>query len=203
LIITTGVTPVRTPPEVLVLRKPISEGVLVRAVLQQLGRVPASLMADEALRLSDRIRDRIRDRRIRGVYEHWRKRCESLTRLPSPVEITNLPADLRDSSCLLRVRGSGDEASFVFVHAGKALTERLGRELVGEKLSPADQNIFGSIGAAYARALRGIAFFDYARFPYGEGKKLLFERLILPLSDDRASVTHLFGLVTFTEIYES
>jgi CheY-like chemotaxis protein len=203
LIVMTGVSPMPMPSDALALRKPIDDGVLARAVLQQLGRAPASLMPEETLRLSDRIRDRIRDRRIRDVYENWRERCESSAGLPSPADLAEPPIDLKDSSCLLRVQGSGDDASFVFVHAGKALTERLGRDLVGEVLSPADQNIFGSIGAAYRRALRGLAFFDYARFPYGDGKKLLFERLILPLSDDQTNVTHLLGLITFTEITDA
>lgn len=200
LIVMLGVTPMRTPTDALKLHKPVEDGVLARAVLQQLGRIPASNLSADALRLSDRVRDRIRDRRIRDIYEGWRKLGESLGRLPSPDQLMDLPVEIKDSACLLRVQGTADDAAFVFVHAGRALTERLGRELVGEVLSAADQNVLGSIGAAYARALRGIAFFDYARFPYGPGKKLLFERLILPLSDDQANVTHLLGLVTFSEI---
>jgi PAS domain S-box-containing protein len=204
LIVTLGVTPMRPPSGALVLHKPVEDGLLAQAVLLKLGRVPASALSDDALLLSDRVRDRVRDRirdpRIRNVYDNWRMLCENLSRLPSPDAAMDLPVELKDSACLLRVQGSGDDAAFVFVHAGKALIERLGRGLVGEVLSAADQNVLGSIGAAYRRALMGVAFFDYARFPHGPGKKLLFERLILPLSDDRVSVTHLVGLVTFSEI---
>ena len=36
--------------------------------------------------------------------------------------------------------------------------------------------------------------FEYARYDLGEGEPVLFERLILPVSDDGERVTHLVGL---------
>lgn len=149
--------------------------------------------------VADRIYARIGDRDTREVYKKWRADRDMFDRLPSPADLGLMPGDLEDRSCLLCVEGSEDP-TFVFVRAGRALIERLGRDLIGETLSPADQLVFGSIGAAYRRALGGAAYFDYALFPgVVAGGRLLFERLILPLSGDGIGVTHLLGLITITE----
>jgi PAS domain S-box-containing protein len=184
----------------LVFRKPIAAPLLAKAVLEKLGRAPGSVLPADALRLSDRVRERIRDPRVRQLYDLWRSLAARLDRLPSSEDLSGPAVLMKDHCCLLRIEGDADGPQFRVVHVGTALKERLGRDLTGERITPADQDFLGSVANAYGRALGGVAYFDYARFPLRDGVKLLFERLILPLSEDRQSVTHLFGIVSFAEI---
>jgi len=165
-----------------------------------LGRLPSSIAPAQALRASDRLRDRIRNPRIRGVYDQWRRLVIGLGRLPSPAEADRLMHDIEDDCCLLQVERDQPPQVFQYVYVGSALTRRLGRELVGTQVTVSDQNVIGSLAVAYQRGLSGIAHFDYARFQFEHGVMLLFERLILPLSDDGQRVSHLAGVVTFDEI---
>lgn len=184
----------------LIFRKPVAKAEIVQAIQQQLGRVPGSIAPAQALRASDRLRDRIRNPRIRAVYDQWRGLVAGLGHLPSPGEADSLRHDIEDDCCLLQVERDQPPQVFRFVYVGSALTRRLGRDLVGTEVTVADQNVIGSLAVAYQRGLSGLAHFDYARFPLEPGVMLLFERLILPLSDDGRRVSHLAGLVTFDEI---
>lgn len=86
---------------------------------------------------------------------------------------------------------------FRFLSAGAELAKQAGRELVGEVSAPSDQEMLGGMVVAYRRGLNGVPFFDYARLALSSGRVTLFERLILLLSNDGLSVTHLLGVVTF------
>jgi hypothetical protein len=59
--------------------------------------------------------------------------------------------------------------------------------------------MLGSLQQAYRRCATGRAHFDYARVRLDNTTLLLFERLVLPLSDDGESVTHMLGEVMFEE----
>jgi PAS domain S-box-containing protein len=190
----------RVPPDEILLRKPISEPLLAGAVLTKLGWMPASILASETLRIADRVRDRIRNQRVRDVYEAWRQIVSLKGHFPSPHETDDFDFGLKDNSYLLEVMGPEDAPSFRFVHVGNALTERLGRPLEGEILSASDYDVLGSITRAFQRCLKGVPYFDYSRLSLGDGRLLLFERLLLPITDNKTSVTHLFGVATFDEV---
>ncbi|MGA7803832.1 ATP-binding protein [Bradyrhizobium sp.] len=201
VIFMTGSSAMPKPANALVFRKPIAEGALARAILEKLGRRPASMLTAEALRLSDRLRGKIRNPQIRQAFDRWRSLAGGSERLPPASEAFGFAPGLTGSTCLMRVDADdADAASFRVVSAGAALIERLGRDLTGELIAAADHDLLGSIGSAYRRALRGIVHFDYARFPLGPDSMILFERLILPLSDDGERVSHLLGLITFDDI---
>ncbi|ABE40561.1 sensory box histidine kinase/response regulator [Rhodopseudomonas palustris BisB5] len=185
----------------LIFRKPVVETQIARAILELLGRLPASIASADALRASDRLRDRIRNPRMRAVYDQWRDLAASLGRLPSPADAEPLTHDLKDDTCLLKIVHGQPSPVFQFVFAGAALVGRLGRELAGELVSASDQNVIASLAGAYQRGLSGLAHFDYARFPLGDDIMVLFERLVLPLSDDGERVSHLAGVITFDEIH--
>jgi signal transduction histidine kinase len=187
------------PAAEIVFRKPISEPLFLRAVLEQLGRIPASIVTAETLRQADRVRDRIRSPKVRNLYESWRRLATEKGHLPSSGDANDFDSGLADNSYLLEVTGADEAPAFRFETVGNALTERLGRPLEGEILRASDQDALGSITRAFQRCLKGVAYFDYSRLSLGDGRMLLFERLLLPLSDNKATVTHLFGVATFDE----
>jgi signal transduction histidine kinase len=191
------------PSDEIVFRKPIAEALFLEAVLQQLGRAPACILTAETLRLADKVRDRIRDPRVRILYETWRGLADEKGRLPTPEDTENFGNALSDKSYLLEVMEPEDAPAFRFVRVGNALVERLGRRLEGEILRASDQDVLGSMTRAFQRCLKGVAYFDYARISLGEGRLLLFERLLLPISNNRRTVTHLFGVATFEELSNS
>ncbi len=179
----------------------MAESTLARAILEKLGRRPTSVLTAEAFRLSDRLRDKIRNPRFRAAFGRWRSLAADAARLPPTSEAFGLAPGLIDNSCLLRIESHEPEAaSFRVLSAGASLSERLGQDFTGDLISAADHDLLGSMHSAYRRALKGAAYFDYARFPLSRDTMVLFERLILPLSDDGERVTHLFGLITFGAI---
>jgi signal transduction histidine kinase len=201
IIFMTGSSAVPKLANELVFRKPIAESALARAVLEKLGRRPASVLTAEALRLSDRLRDKIRNPQVREAFGRWRSLAAAAARLPRTSEAGGFAPGLINNSCLLRVESpDGEEVSFSVLSAGAFLIERLGRDFTGDLISASDHDLLGSMGSAYRRALQGSAYFDYARFPLSHDTMVLFERLVLPLSDDGERVTHLFGLITFDAI---
>lgn len=182
-----------------VLRKPVDERRLARVTLEQLGRVPASHLTREALRASDRVRDRIRDPRVRTFYEVWRAAAGEAGRLPAPEALLPHGVEIADMRYLVEVSGAPDLPVFTFREVGSGLSTRLGRELVGTRVTASDQDVLGSLGRAFRRVARGIAWFDYARMNFGDGGYLVFERLLLPLTTDGERVTHLVGLAHFED----
>ncbi len=181
-------------------RKPIAEPLLAQAVLEKLGRATPSIKTEETLRIADRLRGRIRNPKVLVLYDCWRRVTNEKGHLPSPVDAAGFENGLPENTYLLEVLGSQDAPSFRFVRAGSALVERLGRNLEGEILRASDHDVLGSITRAFQRCLKGVAYFDYTRFSLGDGRMLLFERLLLPVSSNRTSVTHLFGVATFDEM---
>ncbi len=99
------------------------------------------------------------------------------------------------------VEAGGSQADeYRYVRFGDALAERLGRSLVGQPVG-ADGDELGSAGASYRRCQEtALPSYEYARFSLADEMPLLFERLLLPLSDDGVRVTHLLGVVFFTEL---
>lgn len=187
------------PASEIVLHKPIDERRLTRVVLEQLGRIPASHLTREALRTSDRVRDRIRDPQVRAFYEFWRATAAANGRLPSPEMLAGNDAGIADMRYLVEVSGDPDVPVFTFVEIGAALAARLGRDLLGTRVASSDHDLLGSLGRAFARVSRGIAWFDYARMGTGESGHVAFERLLLPLTTDGERVTHIVGVARLDE----
>jgi hypothetical protein len=88
--------------------------------------------------------------------------------------------------------------TFRFLKVGWALIARLGiqgTDVAAEIRPDPNDEILGSLTGAYRRCVRTSSpRYEYARYDLGEGEPVLFERLILPLSDDGERVTHLVGL---------
>ncbi|MFC0243721.1 ATP-binding response regulator [Rhodopseudomonas telluris] len=199
LIFTTGGASIVVPADELVFRKPISEPMFARAILEKLRRLPVSVTAAETLRLSARIRDKIRNDAVRTAFDAWRAWCAEHGRLPDPAWIRQAAAGLLHTSCLVRIEPSRPAPAFRIVFTGQSLEQRLGRTPEDEVITGTAGDLMNLMTAAYHRAARGIAHFDYARIGLGAQPSLIFERLILPLSDAEDSVTHLFAIISFAD----
>ena len=76
---------------------------------------------------------------------------------------------------------------FRYDAVGKALTERLGAPLDGT--SPIADDALGSLEDGYRRCVRtGAPTYEYARYRIGGEAPMLFERLLLPLSQDGRTI---------------
>ena len=64
------------------LRKPVSETRLARAVLEKLGRLPGAAASADALRQVERIAGKILDPGMRAVMTAWREHVEARRRIP-------------------------------------------------------------------------------------------------------------------------
>jgi hypothetical protein len=87
---------------------------------------------------------------------------------------------------------------------GSALEERLGRRLGGVQTSEVnrqkDNEYIGSLEGAYRKCVRTLMpSYEYANYDFGDGSPMTFERLILPLVGMNGHVTHLIGVVLFSE----
>lgn len=186
-----------------VLRKPFTEADLARAVLQGLGRNSADSGVSAGAGM-DRMRERLRQPALREAYQNWLA-LRGTGPLPSVEGFTgsDLPEDVLDAGFLAEALDGGARG-FRFLHVGRALQARLGRPLVGEVVGGSEDEIGdalgGTIGGVYRRCAAGRApVYDYARFALGDGRPVLLERLVLPLSADGSEVTHVAGVALFTQ----
>jgi CheY-like chemotaxis protein len=193
-----GATETKTSTNELVFRRPISEALLAQAILEKLGRSPPSIVNVETLRLSERVREKIHDPQMRSVFDIWKQAATRTARVPPTALVAEMRARTHPNACLIRIN-SRELQEFEVVFAGSALEERLGRPLAGEMLQVSEGESPVSIARAYNRCVRGLAYFDYARFGVRNGSRLLFERLCLPLSTDGAEVDHIFSVARFEE----
>jgi CheY-like chemotaxis protein len=103
------------------------------------------------------------------------------------------------------VEPAGNRVNFRFLQVGAALEARLGRKLGGTLTSDLgwpsqDDEVLGSLEGAYRRCARTRApSYEYASYDFGDGAPIMFERLILPVSNDGERVTHLVGIALFSE----
>jgi hypothetical protein len=99
----------------------------------------------------------------------------------------------------------GESIRFRFERVGRALSTRLGQELNGtiapgpEELPQADDEVLGSLDTAYRRCVRTFRpSYEFANYDFGDGAPVTFERLLLPVSNDGETITHLVGIVLFS-----
>lgn len=188
------------PPlsEVALLTKPIDPQQLqgaVRAALQQ----PRSPRQTQAA-LLDRLIVRLRAPELLAALLAWRAALGRAL-LPGIAVLNAFPATLTDRMFVAFREGEAPDGRFRYLSAGPALTELLGRPLHGEPVAAADEDLVGTLAAAYQRAARtGLPSYEYARYTLGDGPPVLFERLILPVSRDGEQVSQLIGLVLFANL---
>jgi CheY-like chemotaxis protein len=180
-----------------VLAKPFTGAALAEAIQRRLGS--ANEAADDG-----RLLRRLRSPALCAAYLAWRAAHDGgrPPRLPD-LEWGGLPE--ADNAFTVAVEPDGDKFGFRFLRVGRALTERLGRPLdgtlaFGEEAGGSGDDVLGSLESAYRRCARAFSpSYEYARYDFGDGEPVVFERLVLPASDDGTRVTHLVGIALFTD----
>jgi len=176
-----------------VLRKPFSRDDLELAVLRKLRRIGTEESGNDAL--ADRLAGRIHTEALRAAYLAWRAVKGGSESLPPLAGFDANRFGLDDRMFLADVRGCRDDTTFRYLSVGRGLTTRLGRPLDGERVRAVDDAL-GSLTGAYLRCCRTMApTYEFARYNLGDESPTLFERLLLPFSDDGATVSHLAGIV--------
>jgi signal transduction histidine kinase len=172
---------------------------LAEAVLERLGRLPKPVARAKASAAPDKLRDRLRNPGLRDAYDRWSALRNAGGGLPDCDLFPSDDTTMNDNSFMVEA-GAGQADEYRYVRFGNALAERLGRSLIGQPVG-ADGDDLGSAGASYRRCQEtAVPSYEYARFSLADEMPLLFERLLLPLSDDGVRVTHLLGVVFFTEL---
>lgn len=191
-----------------VLFKPFTDAALAQAILKGLGRLAEDERAAEAAAAGiDRLRERLQRPELREAYLRWLAlRGGRAGTLPATAAFSfdDLSDEAASNAYLVEVVEGGAKG-FHFVHAGRRLEEGLGKPLVGMTVGGAggeiDGALGGSISAVYRRCVTtGAPSYDYARFTFGDGRLVLLERLVLPLSADGVEVTHVAGAAVFSEL---
>jgi hypothetical protein len=121
--------------------------------------------------------------------------------LPGLAALDPVRFGLGPHAFIVRVE-STEPLALRFLSVGTELTTRLGRPLNGASIGSAheDQDILGELEITYRRCARLQApIYQSARFDFGDGAPLHLERLVLPVSDDGETLTHLVGIAVFNE----
>jgi hypothetical protein len=156
----------------------------------------AALASAHEVQLQDLDRH-IRSPDLKRIYHRWRAALLDQPTLPA-VDTFNFAEDgLSDHAFVVAV----EDTCFRLLTAGQALAEHYGQELAGTTIVDDAIEIFGSLKASYsACAEKEAPVYEYVRSALGEGRPFLFERLIMPFFDAGSRVTHLAGVVLFTEL---
>jgi CheY-like chemotaxis protein len=182
------------------LSKPFGRAQLAEAVLERLERLPKPAVSVETSAAPDKLRDRLRNPSLRDAYDRWCALRNAGGGLPDCDLFPSDDTAMNDNSFMVEADSGGKAGDYRYVRFGNALAERLGRSLVGELVSE-DGDELGSAGASYRRCQEtAVPSYEYARYALADEMPLLFERLLLPLSDDGVRVTHLLGVAFFTEL---
>lgn len=179
-----------------VLLKPFTGAELALAVARRLNRDADQETADGGL-----LR-RLTNPALLAAYLFWRAERRG-GKPPRMIDIDWGALPNRENVFTAAVEVDGDEVRFRYMHVGRSLVARSGQAMGGTGFATSatnvdDDAVLGSLANVYARSARTFApSYDYARYDFGDGEPVLFERLILPMSDDGERVTHLIGMVLF------
>jgi len=176
-----------------VLSKPFSGAELAAAVLERLGR---RTTASTVPTPEDRLLARLRTPGLRELFLVWCAARQGDVP-PPPGSIDPDPFGLGGNSFVVEVDGTRSPPAMRYVRIGAALTERLGRSVVGEAVAEEQggDEVFGSLAAVYGRCARQrMPVYQSARYDFGDGAPVTCERLVLPLSADGSTITQLIGV---------
>lgn len=150
--------------------------------------------------LSARLMNRLRSPILREVFTAWRvARADEL--LPRLEMARRFLAPHADWHFVAAVDGGSKPPSFHFCSMGRGLTGLLGQPLDGEPFDGADAGSLGSLASAYSRAAGSmLPVYDDARFGSGQEMPPSFERLIMPVSEDGQTLSHLVGVVLVNDL---
>ncbi len=180
-----------------VLRKPFSGAQLREAMFRRLnGPVDRVASAD------GKFLRKLQNPGLCASYLAWRAARDG-DRLPRLADLEPALLPEANNAFTVAVDECAGPITFRFLRFGPTLAARLGRTLAatpgsGQKEDVGDQAL-ASLDGAYRRCTRTqTPSYEHARCDFGDGEPVTFERLLLPLSEDGRTVTHLTGIVMFT-----
>lgn len=137
-------------------------------------------------------------RMVHRLMTYWRELSANGT-LPSPDAMKEADlADVWPYRCVLEATASENDP--VFQSVGEELARYADIELVGKRLSEASDAALIHHALAYAPEVvrKRVPVSRGGSFVNGDGKKVLFRSIILPLSTDGKTVSALFGAANWT-----
>ncbi|MGI4939959.1 MAG: response regulator, partial [Janthinobacterium lividum] len=179
-----------------VLNKPFSGAELAAAVLECLGR---RTVASAAMTPEDWLLARLRTPSLRELFLVWCAARQGDVP-PPPDSLDPDPFGVGGNSFVVEVDAAKSPAEMRYVRVGAALTARLGRSFIGEAIieDPRGDEALVSLTAVYGRCARQrMPVYQSARYDFGDGAPVMFERLVLPLSADGSAITQLVGVALF------
>jgi hypothetical protein len=151
-----------------------------------------------------RLVSRLRNHRLLMAYLFW-KAARRGNRPPRLADI-RWQGGLDDPHMFIAAVENPDlqPPRFRYIRVGSALEQRLGHGLAGLRATEAGahpgNDYVGSLEGAYRRCARTLTpSYEYANYNFGDGAPMTFERLILPLAGMNGRITHLIGVVLFSE----
>jgi PAS domain S-box-containing protein len=161
-------------------------------------RAPRSAVLDNVHADSPR-GERMRSGALEKLQDAWIA-LQRGGRLPRLAEMQLGNNGLRDNLIIAEVDHRETPPRVRFASVGKALTERLGLQFEGQEIELTESEIIGTAEGAYRRCLRSAKpGYEYAHFNLGQGRSFFFERLLLPLSEDGRTITHIVGMANFED----
>ena len=185
-------------PEVTVLNRPFNAAELETAVSERLA-ARRSFEGRETT-LSARMMARLTLPELKERLAQWRQ-LRGSDALPRIDDADALIAGQQAHHFIVAVDVDGDTPRFRLLAVGHALTDRLGRPLESECFVGPVVDIVGSLPAAYGQTARSrLPVYDWLRQSLGDGPPMRLDRLILPMSEDGHTISHLVGIVRFTDL---
>lgn len=147
------------------------------------------------------IRAQVRTPWLRDVLDAWVRACGPAA-LPNPLDVDLAVAPYAERSLVVLVNPDEPGGRLRLLRIGRALQHALDTAGGGE-IGMASA-LAGSLGDTYRRtAASAVPRYERARYSFGDEPVAGFERLIMPASLDGQRVSHVIGVVAFSDIVDS
>ncbi len=134
-------------------------------------------------------------RMVHRLLQHWRD-AQDEDAIPTLDDLTerDLDEDILDHLFLLEVPEEGDA---IILEIGSALARELGDTMADKPVSAIPDGTLLKQGLSFhARVIhKTVPITLGGEFTNRDGKEVLYRSIIVPLSDDREDIDHLFGAV--------
>jgi PAS domain S-box-containing protein len=143
--------------------------------------------------------ERMRSEALANLHDAWLQ-AQRDGHLPSLAGMALERIENHDHLILAEIDNGLNPPRVFFEAVGKALMDRVGLPLDGQEKELTGSEIFGSEAGAYRRCIRSAKpDYEYAFYNLESGRSLFVERLLLPVSGDGQTVTHIVGMAAFEE----
>lgn len=131
--------------------------------------------------------------RLQALYSHWLALSDRSGGVPPPsaIDLGALPES--EHMFLVAIGPAARPVRIRYLFVGEALAQ-VGQPDQAEPWSPGAEVVLGSLdGFSESAIVTSQPRYDWARLRLGE-EQLEFERLLLPLAEDRKTVSHILGM---------